>query len=426
VGATRGVSFEHQKGTECTDSKFHRHCQGRWRGSVSMGFDGQGKRLRRRVTGPTKTAVLEAMAALREELGRAPRSSRKYTVNQAVTDWLEGGLPGRSERTKNAYKEALTPLLAKIGYRPLRELTAIEVRKGLESMSSKLSTRYLQISRNSLERAIRFAQVHERVGRNVAELIEVPTGKTGRPSKSLTLAQAQELLKAAEGERLYAYIVLSLLSGLRTEEVRALRWDHVVTWVDDAAGWQPVTEVGPEAARAGRDMFAIHVWRSDRASGDTKTLKSRRSLRLADLCVEALLKQKVQQERERLIAGRGWQENGLVFASAVGTRLLAGNVRRAFRSICKRAGLPGPWTPRELRHTFVSLMSESGMAIEEISHLVGHSSTTVTETVYRLELRPVIRSGADAMDKLFPGSASNSGARTGTVHRRKSGATEAL
>jgi len=47
-------------------------------------------------------------------------------------------------------------------------------------------------------------------------------------------------------------------------------------------------------------------------------------------------------------------------------------------------------------------MSESGMPVEEISHLVGHSSTVVTETVYRQELRPVIRTGADAMDKLFP------------------------
>jgi len=100
VAASRGVSFEHKTGTVCTDVKFHRHCQGRWRGSVSLGFDAQGKRIRRRVTGPTKTAVLEAMAELREELGRAPRSSRKYTVNEAVADWLEGGLPGRSDRTK--------------------------------------------------------------------------------------------------------------------------------------------------------------------------------------------------------------------------------------------------------------------------------------------------------------------------------------
>jgi len=84
-----------------------------------------------------------------------------------------------------------------------------------------------------------------------------------------------------------------------------------------------------------------------------------------------LLEQKKQQARERLIAGDRWQENGLVFASLVGTPLLAVNVRRAFRAISKRAGLQGQWTPRESRTSFVSLLSETGMAIEEISHLAG-------------------------------------------------------
>jgi len=41
------------------------------------------------------------------------------------------------------------------------------------------------------------------------------------------------------------------------------------------------------------------------------------------------------------------------------------------------------------------------MAIEEISHLVGLSSSNVTETVYRHQIRPVITVGADAMDKIF-------------------------
>ena len=57
---------------------------------MSLGVDADGKRVRRRVTAATKTAVLEAMAELREELGRAPRASRKYTVNEAVAEWLEG------------------------------------------------------------------------------------------------------------------------------------------------------------------------------------------------------------------------------------------------------------------------------------------------------------------------------------------------
>jgi integrase len=378
------VSFEHAKGTSCTDFKFHRHCQGRWRGSVSLGFDAQGNRIRRRVTAPTKTAALEAMATLREELGQAPRSSRTYTVGQAVNDWLLGGLPGRSERTREAYRYALAPVLAKVGHRPLRELTALELRSGLESASGTLTTRTLQIARNSLERAIRHAQVHQRVSRNVAELIETPPGKTGRKSKALTLAQAQSLLKAAAGERIYPYIVVSLLSGIRTEETRALRWEHV--HLSDGPGEVP----------------HIDVWRSVRSSGDTKTPRSRRSLQLPGVAVEALRIQERQQEKDRLTAGETWHEHGLVFASGVGTAMDAHNVRRAFRSVCKRAGIGKEWTPRELRHTFVSLMSDTGMPVEEIARLVGHSSSAVTETVYRHELRPVIRSGADAMDRLFP------------------------
>ncbi len=43
----------------------------------------------------------------------------------------------------------------------------------------------------------------------------------------------------------------------------------------------------------------------------------------------------------------------------------------------------GVWAPRELRHTFVSVMSESGVVIEEITRLVGHASSRTTETVYR-------------------------------------------
>ena len=45
--------------------------------------------------------------------------------------------------------------------------------------------------------------------------------------------------------------------------------------------------------------------------------------------------------------------------------------------------------------------SDNGMAIEEISPLVGHSSSNVTETDYRHQIRPVFTVGAEAMDKIF-------------------------
>jgi hypothetical protein len=54
-----------------------------------------------------------------------------------------------------------------------------------------------------------------------------------------------------------------------------------------------------------------------------------------------------------------------------------------------------------LRHSFVSILSASEVPLEDISQLVGHVSTSVTETVYRHEIRPALTKGATAMDKIF-------------------------
>src|SRR6266704_1711406 len=48
-----------------------------------------------------------------------------------------------------------------------------------------------------------------------------------------------------------------------------------------------------------------------------------------------------------------------------------------------------------------SLLSDTGTPIEEIARLVGHSSTAVTELVYRQQIRPVLQSGAVVMDRIF-------------------------
>jgi site-specific recombinase XerD len=94
------------------------------------------------------------------------------------------------------------------------------------------------------------------------------------------------------------------------------------------------------------------------------------------------------QQAVKTVAGDDWHEHGLVFATNAGTERDVNNVRRDFRRVIKAAELnPAEWTPRELRHSFVSILSDGGMPIEEISRLIGHSSTAVTELVYRKQIR---------------------------------------
>jgi integrase len=104
-------------------------------------------------------------------------------------------------------------------------------------------------------------------------------------------------------------------------------------------------------------------------------------LALPALCVEALRRQRVEQAAERLAGGERWTDLRLVFPSRVGTAKNKDNARREFRlALAAIPALnPDDWTPRELRHSLVSLLSDSSVPLEEISRLVGHSGTSVTD-----------------------------------------------
>jgi integrase len=384
-----GIFFEHT--ALCRDSDRHRHCEGRWRGVVSLGYGPDGKRIRRKVSGKSKAVVQDRLKTLHSDLDSGVRASPNYTVRRAAEDWLKEGLDGRSAKTIKKNENVLAPILTAIGARRLRELTADDVRQALTTMAARYSTAAVAMGHNALTRTIRHAEARALVGRNVATLVDTPKGQAGRPSKSLTLGQASALLAAAEGTRMHAYIALCLATGIRTEEARALRWEHVDFGDPDAEPPMPASAA---------------VWRSVRSHGDTKTEKSRRTLALPQMAVDALRVQKERQAEERQAAGARCSDLDLVFATRTGAALDAANVRREFRAACKAAKLGQDWTPRELRHSFVSLMSSSGVPVEEIARLAGHSSSRTTEVVYRRELRPVLTTGAEAMDKLFKTPAS--------------------
>lgn len=357
---------------------------------VTIGYTPAGKRIVRRGSGKTKTeARAKLKEVLRDQEDGVSVTRQNFTVADAVNDWLTYGLPGRAASTVAKYEYLCRPhIIADLGARKLRDLSAEDVDRWLAAKAQILSTSTVRRLHECLNRAVSRAMARDRVKRNVVALCGIPKGQEGRPSKSLNFEQAKALLDAAEESALYAYIVLSLLTGARTEELRALRWDHV-----DLVGRPDTNPPVPPS---------IQVWRSVRDGGDTKTRQSRRTLALPVRGVAALQRhRKLQDEARDDVAGE-WQETGLVFTSPVGAALDAAGVRRAFRRVLKATGLnPTDWTPRELRHSFVSILSDSGVRIEDIAELCGHAGTRVTEAVYRHQLRPVLLNGATAMDRIF-------------------------
>jgi integrase len=371
------IYFEHDG--PCRDGRRHRRCPGRWRGEITTGRSPSGKRLRRRVGGPTKAAVQDKLKELRRDVdaGITKPAPSNYTVRTAADDWLAGGLTGRSPRTVKKNENVLGPILAVIGGTRLRELDAASVDEALRHAAESYSSAVVTMGHGALTRVIRHAMARGMVAVNVSALCDTPPGQPGRPSRSLTLQQVGALLAASAGHWMHAYIALCVGTGIRTEEIRALDWSSV-----DLDGNPDADPPVPPSVR---------VWRSVRARGDVKTEKSRRTLALPQLAVDAL----------RAHAERDKRTDGLVFATRTGRELDAANVRREFRKACRAAGAGPGWTPRELRHTGISLLSLGGLPVEEIARIAGHASTRTTEVVYRRELRPVITGGAQTVDRLL-------------------------
>ena len=171
-------------------------------------------------------------------------------------------------------------------------------------------------------------------------------GKSPAPSSKemhpLSEAQARTLPEATRGDRLEAFYVLALHTGMRRGELLGLKWDDV-----DASG--ATLRVRRTQTREGNGKRL--------AFGEPKTKKSRRTVRLTPGAQDALKRHRARQAEERLAAGGLYEDRGLVFAGKTGGLIDPSNLRlRSFLPLLRRRAaqdhLPRP--PPHLRVAAVS------------------------------------------------------------------------
>jgi integrase len=348
-----------------------------------------------RVYGRTHENVRRQLTKLLEQADRGiPVAAESWTVARYLAYWLEHVVrPERKPRTYQGYEGVVRLyLVPELGSKRLAKLTAQDVRVFItriraqclcckhgfdaargepqccarpvgECCESRLSVRMVQsihaVLRNALESAVR----EEVIPRNVAKLVKVTTPKYA-VNRGLSVVQARQVLKAANGERLYALYVLALCLGLRRGELLGLRWQ-------DADLETGTLEVVQTLQRVGGALRFVRP----------KTENSARTIPLPPLCINALREHRRQQFTERADAWPDWQENGLVFPTRIGTPMEPDNLRRSWGRIRTTAGLTGTRF-HDMRHTCVSLLLHLGVPPDMVREIVGHSDIEVTMTIY--------------------------------------------
>ena len=134
--------------------------------------------------------------------------------------------------------------------------------------------------------------------------------------------------------------------------------------------------------------------------GPVKTDGSDRSVALPPSLVEVLQAHRALQRTEREAASDRWQEHGLLFTTKIGTPIEPRNLNRHFDQLCERAGVRRIRV-HDLRHSCATLLYDQGVPIERIQDVLGHSSPTVTKSIYVEATRRVQQDAVDRLGFLF-------------------------
>ena len=212
----------------------------------------------------------------------------------------------------------------------------------------------------------------------------------------LTAEQTTALIDMAEaeGDPLLALWTLAAFTGARKGELLGLSWDDV----DLDAGYIRIRRSLVRVS-AGTPVYSA-----------PKTARSRRVIDLDPDAVAALRAHRDRQAfNHQALGDNAYVDQGIVFASEVGTPLDQGNVTRRFKRALRRAGLPETTRMHDLRHGAATMMLEDGETVPTVSEYLGHASPAITMQVY-----------AHAV----PGSKRRAAERLGAVLRRARKGTE--
>lgn len=360
----------------------------RWTGRLDLGTGPDGRRVRVKATGRTRTEARTKLEELRRQHDDGHDvTARTLTFQTLAALWLERGLPAEtSQNTRDNYASLIkTHLLPRLGRRKITELRAEHLEELMASMADNgYAGRTMRHVLNLCRRILALGERRGVVVRNVVAAVQAPRGPR-RERHGLTVDQARALLAAAAGDRLGNLITVSLLLGLRPGEAAGLTWGCV-----DLCGPQPVVRVHASLRRTSTGMMLV----------DPKTPTSRRTLALPGAAVLALVDQRARREsaaRDLHDASNG--DPDLVFTGQSGRPLDPSNVRRALARIAKQAGLEH-LHPHLLRHATASLLSAAGVPLEDISDTLGHRSVNVTAQIYRHPIAPVRTGHRAAMSAL--------------------------
>ena len=343
----------------------------RWVAAVPLPPGLDGKRRRRQRTFPSKR---DAVAYLSQPVTDTPTIPKVLLVGDLLDGWFKArerrAVQGElSPKTMEISEHVGRRIRAGLGRCEAESLSVDDVEEFLATQVGEVSLRYVQMQRNVLDQAYKWAARNRLLIWNPATLASLPHKTRSDHGQVLTADQATRLLESSRGSRWHALWATMLGAGLRPGEALALTW--------------PCLDLD-------QDPGVVHVRHYLRTGidgpflGEPKTARSSRSLDLPHFTTQAL--KELKEVSDSPCVGV-WA--GLVFHTDTDQPIGLPNARRALRKACADAGLPRLCL-YDLRRTAGSLLVDAGVHLEQVADLLGHADVATTRRHYVRAMRPTI------------------------------------
>ena len=379
---------------------------GRWCAVVNIGYDRDGRRMRKTFYGKTRAEVAVKMTAeLGERLKGGHASPSNDSLQVLMHEWLmtfkrADVSPRTFERNLGTAKLHIYP---HIGALRLHEITPNIVQSLFNRMLfggyAPASVRKVKFL---LHQFFAYAKNNRFVSENPVDGCIVKTSKEHKEQKeekykAIPIELREIFLDAVSKDPfLKPLCMIQMFAGLRIGEVLALKWKDIdfkngVINIDNAVTVVPVLD------RLGNIVSKQTV------VSDTKTVASVREVPMPNILKKALLEWNKLRRKQQIDSGFSLTApDDLVFGTNQGKLRTYYGTKTMFERLMRHAGLAEYKIHfHSLRHTYSSMLFEEKENPKVIQMLLGHKDVTTTIKTYNSVDRSYFKQATDKLDEKF-------------------------
>lgn len=378
------------------EGTIRKRSDGRWEGRITIGYNNEGKPVRKSFYGKTKKEVKGLMAPTEDDIKKGIDLYNQPLFYDWIIMWFNMyKRPILKVASIELYEGVIEKYIkdADISRKLVNEIQGHEFQNFLNSLTRDLSRTSIKRVRNLINNAMKQAVLSRIVAFNPCESTVVPNGTEvnsideDEVIEFFTLAEQKQLtefiLNNEKDIRLKAMIILDLYTGLRLGELLGLR------------------EVDVDLKRREvKVRGSIRRTKEGLVYQKPKTKSSIRTVPIPSSIIPILKDYMILVNEQRIKGSIIYNDCGLFFKTDIGNMLDPRNVRRAYQRLLSRADI----VERKfhaLRHTYATRLMELGENPKVVQKLLGHANITITLNIYSHVTEEKKESAAEKLNTLY-------------------------